>query len=176
MASIGGGSSAGGRVLNHELPLVPFIDFLLCLVAFLLVTAVWTQAARLRADANVPGAAGPSGEKPKELHLALRDNEFELTWRLGATVLDQKTIARKPEITADGSLRYGELDEALGREWKTHGVHQSANDPRPDRAVLHTGNGVEFAEIVAVLDALHGTKRAYGAESMPVFSVAFAVD
>jgi biopolymer transport protein ExbD len=176
MASIGGGPSAGPRVLNHELPLVPFIDFLLCLVAFLLVTAVWTQAARLRADANVPGQNGPAGPPSKELHLAIRDADFELTWKLGATVLDRKNVARKATTAEDGSLRYGELGDALGKEWKAHGVHQSASDPSPDRAVLHSGNTTEYADIVAVLDALHGTKRPLGGETVPAFAVAFAVD
>ena len=77
MASIGGDLAAGRRALNHDLPLVPFIDFLLCLVAFLLVTAVWTQAARLRADALVPGQTGhPPPTPPKQLHVAIRDAEF----------------------------------------------------------------------------------------------------
>ena len=33
-----GGGHGGKRSLNHEIPLIPFIDFLLCLVAFHLVT------------------------------------------------------------------------------------------------------------------------------------------
>ncbi len=177
MASIGGDPAAGRRALNHELPLVPFIDFLLCLVAFLLVTAVWTQAARLRADAKVPGKPDdPPGTPSKELHLAIRDAEFEISWKQGATVLERKTIARKATQTADGTLRYVELGDALGKEWKAHGVHQSIGDPTPDRAVLHSGNATEYAEIVAVLDALHGTKRSVGSEKMPAFAVAFAVD
>ena len=46
MAQIDTGSPAArGRATNHELPLVPFIDFLLCLVSFLLITAVWSQMA-----------------------------------------------------------------------------------------------------------------------------------
>jgi len=176
MASIGGGLAAGKRVLNHELPLVPFIDFLLCLVAFLLVTAVWTEAARLRADARVPGQGVDEHTPRKELHVAIRDTEFELSWRQGATVLDSKSIPRKATRAADGTLRYGELGEALGKEWKAHGVHQSASDPSIDRAVLHSGNATEFAEVVAVLDALHGTTRAYGSGLVPAFGVAFAVD
>ncbi len=50
-----GGGHGGKRATNHEHPLIPFIDFLLCLVAFLLVTAVWSQMARINADARVPG-------------------------------------------------------------------------------------------------------------------------
>jgi len=42
-----GGGHGGKRSVNQELPLVPFIDFILCLVMFLLVTAVWSQMARL---------------------------------------------------------------------------------------------------------------------------------
>ena len=30
-----GGGHGGKRATNHEIPLIPFIDFLLCLVAFL---------------------------------------------------------------------------------------------------------------------------------------------
>jgi len=54
-----GGGGHGRRSVNQELPLVPFIDFLLCLVMFLLVTAVWSQMARLNADAQVPGPPNP---------------------------------------------------------------------------------------------------------------------
>jgi len=50
-----GGGHGGKRSTNHEIPLIPFIDFLLCLVAFLLVTAVWSQMARINADARTKG-------------------------------------------------------------------------------------------------------------------------
>ena len=59
-----GGGHGGKRTTNHEIPLIPFIDFLLCLVAFLLVTAVWSQMARINADARVPGP--PKDEPPEE--------------------------------------------------------------------------------------------------------------
>ncbi|MET0790362.1 MAG: biopolymer transporter ExbD, partial [Polyangiaceae bacterium] len=59
-----GGGHGGKRATNHEIPLIPFIDFLLCLVAFLLVTAVWSQMARINADARVPGP--PKDEPPEE--------------------------------------------------------------------------------------------------------------
>ena len=71
MATIVIGGSSSRRELNHELPLVPFIDFLLCIVAFLLVTAVWSQMARLDADAKVPGdPTTPAPDvAPAELHV-----------------------------------------------------------------------------------------------------------
>ncbi len=89
MASISVAGAHGARRLDHDLPLVPFIDFLLCLIAFLLVTAVWTQAARLSADALVPGSNGSSPAlKPKELHVTVGERDFELAWKQGATVLE----------------------------------------------------------------------------------------
>ena len=46
MASISTGSEGGGRkTVDSEIPLVPFIDLLLCCVMFLLVTAVWNKLA-----------------------------------------------------------------------------------------------------------------------------------
>lgn len=68
--------------LNVELNLVPFIDLLSCLVAFLLITAVWTQIASL------PTAVQSKGKMSRELnqtmedriqiHLSTRGMEF--TW------------------------------------------------------------------------------------------------
>jgi biopolymer transport protein ExbD len=59
MANISvGGASGGKRAVDSEIPLVPFIDLLLCCVMFLLVTAVWNQLAVV--EARAPDTAGPS--------------------------------------------------------------------------------------------------------------------
>jgi biopolymer transport protein ExbD len=42
-----GGGSSGRKSVDVELNLVPFIDMMSCLVAFLLITAVWTNLAQL---------------------------------------------------------------------------------------------------------------------------------
>ena len=41
----------GGRATNHEVPLIPFIDFLLCIVCFLL--ASFSASGELPVDKNV---------------------------------------------------------------------------------------------------------------------------
>ena len=46
--SIDGGGGDRKKPLTAELNLVPYIDLLTCMVAFLLITAVWTQLARCR--------------------------------------------------------------------------------------------------------------------------------
>jgi len=41
------GTGGGGRDVNVELNIVPFIDLMSCLTAFLLVTAVWVNIAQI---------------------------------------------------------------------------------------------------------------------------------
>jgi biopolymer transport protein ExbD len=95
-----GGGHGGKRAVNMELPLIPFIDFLLCLVAFLLVTAVWSQMARINADARVPGPPRDEPpektEKPKSLHVEMRgERKFQLVWKEGSTVINTIDVERK---------------------------------------------------------------------------------
>ncbi|MFO0570358.1 MAG: biopolymer transporter ExbD [Polyangiaceae bacterium] len=185
MAQIDTGSHASSRrETNRELPLVPFIDFLLCLVSFLLITAVWSQMARVEASANVPGKPCEGDEckndQPKRLHVDMRDKKFLLTWKQGETVVATSEVERKAVRTASGDVRYPDLEARLLEEWKNQGVHQAATDPKSDQAVLHTRNDTEFGELVAVLDALHAGRRQrqVGASSalVPAFDVTFAAN
>lgn len=169
------GSNKGRRGVNHEMPLVPFIDFLLCLISFLLITAVWSQHARIDADAQVPGAKGciACGKDHKELHVDVKDQRFLLTWREGSTVVASTTIERKPIALADGSITYPALAQKLSEEWKNHGAHRNPTDRSRDRAVLHTQNSLEFGELIAVVDAVSATKRS---ADIPAFNVTFAAN
>ena len=65
--SVDTGNKSGKKQLNAELNLVPYIDLLTCMVAFLLITAVWTQLARLQAQQKGQGQAGE--ETPPELQV-----------------------------------------------------------------------------------------------------------
>jgi len=58
------GGKAGKKSVNADLNLVPYIDLLTCMVAFLLITAVWSQLARLEAHQKGQGQAGE--ETPPE--------------------------------------------------------------------------------------------------------------
>jgi biopolymer transport protein ExbD len=61
-----GGGHGGKKSVDSEIPLVPFIDLLLCCVMFLLVTAVWNQLARLDANQQQPGQNAPNEPPPEE--------------------------------------------------------------------------------------------------------------
>jgi biopolymer transport protein TolR len=67
--SVDTGNKSGKKQLNAELNLVPYIDLLTCMVAFLLITAVWTQLARLQAQQKGQGQAGE--ETPPELQVKI---------------------------------------------------------------------------------------------------------
>jgi biopolymer transport protein ExbD len=65
----GGGpqpTKSGKKPVDAAINLVPFIDLLSCCISFLLITAVWTQLARMDVTQKGQGAAGASDEKPPE--------------------------------------------------------------------------------------------------------------
>ncbi|HET9954363.1 MAG TPA: biopolymer transporter ExbD [Polyangiaceae bacterium] len=185
MAGIDVGGHGGKRSTNHEIPLIPFIDFLLCLVAFLLVTAVWSQMARLNADARVPGP--PKDEPPeeikkeKQLHVEMRgDQKFQLIWKEGNTVVNTIDVDKKQvPVGAGGDYRYPDLAKKIADEWNQNGSHRAPSDTKWDQAVLHSDNSTPFSDIVAVIDAIYTPKRdipSRGKDSkVPAFNVTFSV-
>jgi CheY-like chemotaxis protein/biopolymer transport protein ExbD len=179
MAGIDAGGGASRRDVNRDVPLVPFIDFLLCLVSFLLITAVWSQNARLESTAQVPALDEPRPtETPKRLHVDVRDRKFELTWKQGSIVLARYDVERKP--VAQGEPRYPELARRIAAEWQQAGAHKAPSDATRDQVVLHAVNDLEFGELAAVLDAIHATRRPrdLGDRTVEVsaFDVSFAVN
>jgi biopolymer transport protein ExbD len=163
---------SGRRALTHDLPLVPFIDFMVCLIAFLIVTAVWTQLSRLEATGQAPGLElGPTPEPSKELHVVASQKGFDLRWQRGTTVLESQHVARVP-VQVGSEARFPALSDAITKEWQAQGEHRAAADRKLDRAVLHVQNDLPFSEIVAVLDALHAPRR--GRSS--AFDVAFSAN
>jgi len=186
MAGIDVGGGHGKRPTNHEIPLIPFIDFLLCLVAFLLVTAVWSQMARINADARVPGPPQPDEPKdpPKEkqLHVEMKGEEkFKLVWKEGTTVVNTIDIDKKAVPVGDsGDMRYPDLAKKIVDEWTANGAHRAASDTKLDQAVLHTDNSTPFQDVVAVIDAIYTPKRdltwAGKTEKVPAFNVTFSVN
>ena len=167
---------AGGRGRRGEAPelgMVPLIDLLFVTIAFLLITAVWTQQAALNASAIVPGSDAPCGDcvpqPEKQLHVYLEPAGFRLSWQEGARVLTESRV--------EGDL--DALGERLVDEWQTYGSHTDPADGRRDACVLHADNHMPYRELAAVIDTVYGAKRDYAtaegqAERHPVFAVAFA--
>jgi len=160
---------AGRRAVDHNLPLVPFIDFMVCLIAFLMVTPVWTQMSRINATGLVPGIWGQQSERPATLHVTASSAGFELSWKQGDTVLETEHLARAP-VEVAGQQRFSALSEAITRQWQSRGKPHGASDPKLYPAVLHVQNDLPFSDIVGILDALHAPRGGRAS----AFDVAFA--
>ncbi len=184
-----GGSSGKRRTVDSEVNMIPFIDLLLVTIAFLLITAVWTHMARINADAQVPGKPNEDplkleDVKPKYLHIEMRGEEkFVLIWKQGETVVNTVDVPRKEVKIQQGRvevIRFPDLGDKIQEEWKTNGQHANASDPVADQAVLHTDNKTEYKYIIAVIDALYGTKRDRTVngktEKIPAFNVTFSIN
>lgn len=63
--SVDTGGKSGKKSVSADLNLVPYIDLLTCMVSFLLITAVWTQLARLEVQQKGQGQAGT--DSPTEI-------------------------------------------------------------------------------------------------------------
>ena len=80
--SIDTGDKGGKKKLDTELNLVPFIDLLITNICFLLMTAVWTQMARINVNQKGQAQAAQSDEeKPPEqikLVVLIEDDAYTL--------------------------------------------------------------------------------------------------
>jgi biopolymer transport protein ExbD len=90
--SVNTGGKSGKKSVNADLNLVPYIDLLTCMVSFLLITAVWSQLARLEAHQKGQGQAGeetPPTPQTKVV-VVVNDEGFNLV-----IDQDQTPIAKK---------------------------------------------------------------------------------
>lgn len=176
-----GGEGGKKKATNAEINMVPFIDLLMCTIAFLLITAVWVTNSRMNADAQVPG---PPSIEPlvvvppeKVLNVHIGETDFGLVWKQGATVVSEVRVS-KQSSDAGEMVRYPELAKRIEQEWQQNANHRDPSDKKFDQAILHADNRAPFKEIVAVLDALYATRRTVklqeGDKDMPVFNMTFA--
>ncbi len=134
--SIDGGGGDRKKPLNAELNLVPYIDLLTCMVAFLLITAVWTQLARLKVDQHGQGPVNTLDTPDKtKIAVVVHDDGFNLI--VGT---DQKPLPRKA-----GALDYATLAVELAAVKRAH-------PDRTDAQVISADN-VAFDSIVRTMDA-----------------------
>ncbi|MGE0790268.1 MAG: ExbD/TolR family protein [Sandaracinaceae bacterium] len=155
MASIsaGGESHGGKKSVDSEIPLIPFIDLLLCCVMFLLVTAVWNKLASVDALLDGPGTPEATMTEPD------RDLELPLTVRIGTagyTVASEAGDQTEIPKVAEGEYDLATLHEHLRARHRI--------DPNQERVVLTADDGVSYEHIVAAMDV-------FMAESYPEVTV-----
>ena len=77
-------------------------------------------------------------------------------------VVDSIDVPRTATVLHAGSaevVRYDELAAKIASEWRSKGQHTNDDDHAFDQAILHTNNQTEFKYVIAVIDAIYGTRR-----------------
>jgi biopolymer transport protein ExbD len=137
-----GGGHGGKKSVDSEIPLVPFIDLLLCCVMFLLVTAVWNQLARLNANQQQPGQQAPNEPPPEEkikVILQVSANGFVIS----------STAGDRIEIPKSGdSYDMEGLREKLQERKRL--------EPNRKDLVVAPEDGVHYEDVVASMDMVVG--------------------
>lgn len=144
MASIeAGGRSSGKKPVNQEIPLIPFIDLLLCCVMFLLATAVWNQLAAINANQQVPGQASTEDAPPEDekvrLILQVRNSGYVLGSSAGESIDIKKRV-----VTDQREFDVDELKTKLA-QWK------QAWDTRED-LIVAPEDGVRYEDVIVAMD------------------------
>lgn len=107
--SVDTGGKSGKKSLNADLNLVPYIDLLTCMVSFLLITAVWTQLARLQASQKGQGQAGEETPPEMQVKIVVMVNQEGFNLVVGQ---DQTPIPKKTPEQYDFERLANELKKA----------------------------------------------------------------
>ena len=141
---LGSGGKGGKKPLDTAINLVPFIDLMAVTIAFLIMTAVWTQIGRLQ----VSQSGGPAQEAPQEqdtkppVNLLITDKELKLS--VGTQQFDPIPISRDSVVIA-----LGKLQEKL-KEVKV-------NVPDQSNITLQTEDAVRYEDLVRIIDTCIGS-------------------
>lgn len=142
MAGIDVGGHGGKKSSNSEIPLVPFIDLLLCCVMFLLVTAVWNQLARIDANQQQPGQAAPDQPPPEE-KIKVVVQVKATGYVISSTAGDQIDIPKVGDAYDDEQLR-------------TKLQERKRLEPNRKDMTVAPEDGVLYADVINAMDMVVG--------------------
>ncbi len=137
--SVDTGGGGGRKSVDVEINLVPFIDMMSCLVAFLLITAVWTNLAQINIkpkgmanQSDVP----PPAEPPQNISILVAGDSV---W-IGVSTGDRRQIKKL------GEAHDWENIAATLAEFKTT-VFATREDIE-----IAAEDGVQYQDIIATMD------------------------
>jgi len=138
-----GGAGRGGRKpVDIDMNLIPFIDMMSVLVAFLLLTAVWTNLAQINIK---PGGLGhdteqlPPPQPPINLSILVAEDG---DW-IGITTGQP----RKIDKLTDGSYDYDSLAEALKYYKNESGIFNERDDVE-----IAAEDKVDYQTVISTMD------------------------
>lgn len=133
------GGKGRGKGMMVDLNLVPFIDFLSCLIAFLMIAAVWTQIASIDVEQAIsppnPDVEVPDPPPPPPLTIHIRADGL---W-IARKVEEGKQIAKIGE-----DQDWKQLKELIKAD------HDAF--PTEQMVVINTDDGVPYEEMIKALD------------------------
>lgn len=136
------GSEGGKKSVDSEIPLIPFIDLLLCCIMFLLVTAVWNKLAAVDANANGSSPQGHVDGPPPPRPTVLR--VFATGYVIVGPAGDEVRIEREASAPYDVVALRQRLRE------------RRSAIPNERSMLVTADDGVVYAELVHAMDALSG--------------------
>lgn len=138
-----GGGGSGKKPVDHEVPLIPFIDLLLCCVMFLLATAVWSEMSRVNANQQTSGSSTqePPEDEPEKVKLVLQ------VLSTGYVLADTAGTSITIEKNGD-TYNTDELEAKLAERRQLE----------PDRKdiIVAPEDGVIYNDVVAAMDVVVG--------------------
>lgn len=156
----------GKKSLDAELNLVPFIDLLSCLIAFLLISAVWTQVSSVKV-ASTGGLTQEQEQEPNDkvipIRVTLTDQGYSLS--LAGNVKPLPKVSKTDGVGQTFDTKT--LVEALKV------VKQSYPEQRA--VTVAAEDSVVFEDLIATVDKITGKEKDGGAE-LPDVSVTPAVN
>jgi biopolymer transport protein ExbD len=135
--SVSTGGKGGRKSLSADLNLVPYIDLLTCMVSFLLITAAWTQLARLSASQKGQGQAGEEAPPQVQDSIGVVVNQEGFNLVVGQ---EQTPIPKRGD-----QYDYPKLGEELR---KVKESHADRNDCK-----IFSEDQVKFEVLVKTMDA-----------------------
>jgi biopolymer transport protein ExbD len=135
------------KSVNVELNIVPFIDLMSCLTAFLLVTAVWVSIAQLdlkpKGKSRDPSQIKEDDEKVVLSVLIQHDNIWLVQSRIG----EQQSIPR----TGDPTIYWSTFQASLA-ELKKSAFFVDRTDLELAAESLNDENAVIYQDIIHTMD------------------------
>ncbi|MDB4932978.1 MAG: Biopolymer transport protein [Myxococcaceae bacterium] len=131
------GPSGGRRQVDSPINMIPMIDLLASMIAFLLMTAVWVEVGAVRATQPVSRPADAPAVDPAP-HLTLMVSTDAV--RVGETAADAATLAGRA-----GRVR--RLSEALRL--------RHAADPHLRLVRIQSDGAVPYQDVIEVMDAVY---------------------
>lgn len=159
MAGVSVGSDNSGRKpIDTHINMVPMIDLLMSVIAFLLMTAVWVQTGALQAQ-QPPSASSGEPVSPSEPRFKIMISEGVI--RVGATEADAQQI----------QIHDGNFDGVRAALARYHSVNAQQREVwiQPDSAV-------SYNDIIRVMDTVYevwGSSRPSGRSASELVTMRF---